>query len=85
MTTVTSTEFQQNVGVYNDAAMREPVIITKQGREKLVLLAVEDYNRLKALDTRKALYPHELDDELKAEFEAGYKGEITPHLDNLLK
>lgn len=47
MVTVTSTEFQQNVGKYNDLAMREPVVITKQNREALVLLSVEDYKRLK--------------------------------------
>jgi len=47
MATVTSTEFQQNVGKYNDMAMREPVVITKQNREALVLLSVEDYKRLK--------------------------------------
>ena len=47
MATVTSTEFQQNVGKYNDLAMREPVVITKQNREALVLLSVEDYKRLK--------------------------------------
>ena len=47
MATVTSTEFQQNVGKYNDIAMREPVVITKQNRDALVLLSVEDYKRMK--------------------------------------
>ncbi len=51
MATVTSTEFQQNVGKYNDLAMREPVVITKQNREALVLLSVEDYKRLKQPET----------------------------------
>ena len=53
MATVTSTEFQQNVGKYNDLAMREPVVITKQNREALVLLSVEDYKRLKQPETRQ--------------------------------
>lgn len=47
MPKVTSTEFQQNVGKYNDIAMREPVVITKQNREALVLLSIEDYKRMK--------------------------------------
>jgi len=45
--TVTLTEFQQNVGKYNNIAMREPIVITKQNRDALVLLSVEDYKRLK--------------------------------------
>jgi prevent-host-death family protein len=36
---VTSTEFQQNVGRYQDAALVEPVIITKNGRDKNVLIS----------------------------------------------
>ena len=38
----------------------------------------------KAHDTRRALYPHELDEETKARLEEGYQGEETPHLDHLL-
>ncbi|MBL1240338.1 MAG: type II toxin-antitoxin system Phd/YefM family antitoxin [OCS116 cluster bacterium] len=81
MPTVTATEYQQNVGLYSDIAMREPVIITKQKREKLVLLSVEDYNRLKALDTRQALYAHELSEDLLG---GDFKGEATPDLDHLM-
>ena len=51
MTRVTSTVFQQAVGSYSDAAMREPVIITSHDRDRLVLMSVEEYQRLKALDT----------------------------------
>jgi prevent-host-death family protein len=36
---VTSTEFQQNVGCYQDAAMRAPVTITKNGRDHTVLVS----------------------------------------------
>jgi prevent-host-death family protein len=38
---VTSTEFQQNVGRYQDAAMRAPVTITKNGRDHMVLVAAD--------------------------------------------
>ena len=31
---ISSTEFHNNVGRYQDAALTEPVIITKNGREK---------------------------------------------------
>lgn len=84
-TTITSTEFQRNVGTYTDTAMREPVIITSHSREKLVLLAADDYKRLKELDTRQALYPRELESDMMAELDKGYQGKPTPHLDHLLK
>jgi len=69
MATITSTEFQQNVGVYSDAAMREPVVITSHNRERLVLLAVDDYKRLKALDDRQALLASEMPDDLLRELD----------------
>ncbi len=82
--TITATEFQRNVGEYADTAMREPVFITSHSRERLVLVAAEDYRRLEKLDTRQAFYPHELDEETIAELEKGYQGEPTPELDHLL-
>jgi len=36
---VSSTEFQQNVGRYQDAAQRAPVAITKNGRTHTVLVS----------------------------------------------
>lgn len=67
MPSVTSAEFQRNFGTYKEAAMRGPVTITSHGRESLVMLSVDEYKRLKAMDTRRAYYAHELpDDILKA-------------------
>ncbi|MCB1754335.1 MAG: type II toxin-antitoxin system Phd/YefM family antitoxin [Gammaproteobacteria bacterium] len=50
MPRVTSTEFQQSVGTYSDTALKEPVIITSHNRDRLVLMGVEEYNRLKGLE-----------------------------------
>jgi prevent-host-death family protein len=36
---VTSTDFQQNVGRYQDAALQTPVAITKNGRPPTVLMS----------------------------------------------
>ena len=36
---VTSTEFQQNVGRYQDAAIQAPVVITKHNRPHTVLMS----------------------------------------------
>lgn len=83
--TVSSTEFQTRAGVYIDQAAKEPVIITRHRRAVRVLLDIDEYERLKSFDTRKALYPHELDGELAEELERGYQGKPTPEVDHLLK
>ncbi len=36
---VTSTEFQQNIGRYQDLAQREPVAVTRNGRPHTVLMS----------------------------------------------
>lgn len=64
---VTSTEFQNRPGVYMDQALKSPVFITKHSRLARVLLDIEDYERLKSLDTREAYWAHEInDDDLEA-------------------
>lgn len=40
-TKVSATEFQQNVGRYQDAAQRGPVTITKNGQAHTVLVSAE--------------------------------------------
>src|SRR5690554_669344 len=44
--TVTAAEVSKNFGAYQDAAVRDPVIITKNGRPRTVLMAYEDFVRL---------------------------------------
>ena len=82
--TVSSTEFQTRAGAYIEQAAKQPVFITKHQRPLRVLIDIEEYERLKQYDTRRALYPHELSDRLKAELEKGYGGDETPELDHLL-
>jgi prevent-host-death family protein len=50
--TVSAAEFHRNIGVYQDLALTKPVTITKNGRERTVLLSVEEYARLKRRDRR---------------------------------
>jgi prevent-host-death family protein len=50
--TVTAAEVSKNFGAYQDAAVREPVVITKNGRPRTVLIAYEDYVRLSKRDRR---------------------------------
>ena len=50
--TVTAAEVSKNFGAYQDAAIREPVVITKNGRPRTVLMAYEDYIRMSKRDRR---------------------------------
>jgi prevent-host-death family protein len=49
---VSAAEFQRNIGKFQDIALTKPVAITKNGRERTVLLSAEEYARLKRRDRR---------------------------------
>jgi prevent-host-death family protein len=49
---VTTADFIKNCGALMDKALREPVTITKSGRDLLVMLSAEEYARLKRRDRR---------------------------------
>lgn len=50
MVRVSSADFQKHIGRYQDAALSQPVTITRNGRDRIVLLSVEEYGRLKRRD-----------------------------------
>lgn len=52
MVTVEAATLVRNFGEYQDVAMCEPVGITSNGRERLVLLSADEYKRLKRRDRR---------------------------------
>ena len=77
MAKITSAEFQKAFGRYREAALKAPVTITNHGRDSLVLLAADEYRRLKNLD-RQALYVTELSDaDALAIAEAGIPSEAA--------
>lgn len=49
-TRVTASEFQQAFGSLTDRALEEPITITKDGRDHLVVLSAGEYARLKRQD-----------------------------------
>ena len=49
---VTSAEFQKNFGKHQDEALKQPVIVTRNGRDRTVLISVEEYERLKRRDRK---------------------------------
>jgi len=61
-TMVSSIEFQDNVGSYLELSGKEPVVITRDDRPLYVLLDIDEYERLKSRDTRRAWYAHEVPD-----------------------
>jgi prevent-host-death family protein len=72
--TVSAAEVSKNFGAYQDAAVREPVIITKNGRPRTVLMAYEDFKRLSKRD-RRAQRTADLSD---AEIAAVEASEMAP-------
>ncbi|MGO4436323.1 type II toxin-antitoxin system Phd/YefM family antitoxin [Rhizobium sp. RAF56] len=74
--TVTAAAVSKNFGAYQDQAVREPVIITKNGRPRTVLMAYEDYLRLAKRDRRVQLTAGLSDEEVAAietsEMEPGF-------------
>ena len=62
---VTTAEFIKNYGSLADRALMEPVTITKNGRDRLVVVSVEEYDRLSRRD-RRVLQPEMLTEEQAA-------------------
>ena len=70
---VSAAAVSKNFGAYQDAAVREPVIITKNGRPRTVLIAYEDYVRLAKRDRRVELSSMLGDDDLAALKHRGWR------------
>lgn len=49
---VSTAEFIKNYGALADQALKGPLTITKNGRDRLVVLSAEEYARLKRRDRR---------------------------------
>jgi prevent-host-death family protein len=80
---VTSTEFQQNVGRYQDAALRAPVTITKNGRDHTVLVSAHLFEA--ALKGRIARRIEDLDDDTSAAIASATVPAEYAYLDDQLK
>ena len=50
MLKVPAGEFQRNIDRYQDMALTQPVAVTRNGRERTVLISVDEYQRLKRRD-----------------------------------
>jgi PHD/YefM family antitoxin component YafN of YafNO toxin-antitoxin module len=52
MIKVPAAEFQRNIGRDQDMALTQPVAVTRNGRERTVMISAEEYQRLKRRDRR---------------------------------
>ena len=78
--TLTASEFQDRVGDALDRALTQPVVITKHGKPRNVVLSYTEYERLAARDRRIVT----LDDWTDEDIEALLNARMEPgheHLD----
>jgi PHD/YefM family antitoxin component YafN of YafNO toxin-antitoxin module len=80
---VSTADFIKNYGAFADQALTEPVTITKNGRDRLVVVSAAEYDRLKRRD-RVALRAEELSDEELALIETAEVPAEYAHLDSEL-
>lgn len=83
-TRVTASEFQQSFGALSDKARYEPVVITRHGRDSLVVMPVEEWDRLRRRDRRVGLATELPQEWVEAVSDAKVPDEFT-HLDAELK
>lgn len=81
--TVSAAAVSKSFGTWQDAAVREPVIITKNGRPRTVLIAYEDYVRLASRDRRVEMTVALSDEDLAA-VEASQMEPVHDHLNTEL-
>ena len=81
---VSSAEFQKNIGRYQDLALTQPVTVTRNGRERTVLISAEEYQRLKRRD-RKVMQLSDFTDEDIAAIERAAAPDEASHFDSEVK
>ena len=84
VTKVTASEFQQAFGQLSDKARHEPVVITKHGKDSLVVMSADEWARLKRRDRRVGLAT-ELPEEWVEAVRNAKVGDEFAHLDAELK
>ena len=62
MEIVPAAEFQRKIGHYQDKALVEPIVVTRNGRQRVVLLSADEFKRLKRRD-RQVMTPIDFTDE----------------------
>ena len=79
MMKVSSAEFIKNYGTLTDKALVEPVTITKNGRDRLVVISSDEYERLRTNDRRAV----RIEDLTEAEMDEIYNSRMSEKYDYL--
>lgn len=77
-TKVSAAEFQNNFGRYADAAREAPVVVTRYGRDELVVLSAAEYERMRASYRRIIVLDETTPDEAAELLEALARAPATP-------
>ena len=77
MIRVSSTEFGKEVGRFQDEALTQPVIVTRNGRDRTVVISADEYRRLKRRD-REVL---SIEDFMEADRDAVRRAEPSAEAD----
>ena len=83
MIRVSSTEFGTEVGRYQDAALSQPVVVTRNGRDRTVMISADEYLRLKRRD-RRVFSAGELPNDVVEAIHTSEMDERHRHLDDLI-
>jgi PHD/YefM family antitoxin component YafN of YafNO toxin-antitoxin module len=81
MIKVSAAEFQRNIGRYQDLALTQPIAVTRNGRERTVMISTEEYWRLKRRD-RRVMSLDDFTDEDIAAIEAAEPPEEAKQFDH---
>ena len=83
MLKVSAAEFQRNIGRYQDIALTQPISVTRNGRERTVMISTDEYNRLRRL-ARKVMSLDEFTDADLAALETARAPEAAKAFDGEL-
>jgi hypothetical protein len=83
MIRISSTEFGKEVGRYQDMALAQPVVVTRNGRDRTVMISAAEYMRLKRHD-RQVFAVGELPGDIISTIRNPEMDERHRHLDSLI-
>ncbi|MDX1711706.1 MAG: type II toxin-antitoxin system Phd/YefM family antitoxin [Rhodovibrionaceae bacterium] len=84
MITFSASEAGKHFGEVREKALVQPVGIERRGKINVVVLSADEYERLKALDTRRALAASEIPDADIERLRDSQMDERHAHLDRLM-
>ncbi|TAN49832.1 MAG: type II toxin-antitoxin system Phd/YefM family antitoxin [Rhodospirillales bacterium] len=78
-----SFDLQRNVAKVQEAALKEPVSVSYHGRDRLVILPIDEFERLKRRD-KQVISMQDLPDEFLAALQEPFENAEQAALDHLL-